>query len=129
MSSGNDKYTDTSDFALWDKYESVAMHFNELTIRLRTQALGALTGVVAISGFAVTFAQKAESRAQWVVLFGALLFFTFAWIAIWVLDLGYYNKLLWGAVQAILEHEEHTQNAARRRLLLRLLLPGKYPFC
>jgi hypothetical protein len=71
MSDGTQpKYTERSDFALWDRYENVAMHFNDLIIRLRTQALGALAGVVAISGLAVNFAQKAESRSQWVILLG-----------------------------------------------------------
>lgn len=105
------KYADTSEFALWEKYESVAMHFNELIIRLRTQALGALAGVVALSGLAINFAQKAESKVQWWILFGTLLFFVFAWIALWILDMLYYDKLLGGAVKALLEHEQKTKLA------------------
>jgi hypothetical protein len=105
------KYTETSNFALWEKYEDVAMHFNELIIRLRTQALGGLTGVVALSGLAINFAQKPDSRAQWVILCGTLIFFSIAWVALWVLDLGYYDKLLSGAVDAILEHEKRTHTS------------------
>ena len=30
-------------FKLWSKYEDIAMHFNELLIKLRVQALGGLT--------------------------------------------------------------------------------------
>jgi hypothetical protein len=102
------KYTDTSEFALWDKYESVAMHFNELLIRLRTQALGGLTGIVALSGLAINFAQRPESKAQWEILFGTLLFFALAWVALWILDLCYYNPLLQGAVDALVAHESRT---------------------
>ena len=68
-------YKDTSEFAFWGKNESDVMHFNDLIIRLQTQALGALAGVAAISGLAINFAQKAESKVQWWILFGTLLFF------------------------------------------------------
>ncbi|HEY2414758.1 MAG TPA: hypothetical protein VGI40_21110 [Pirellulaceae bacterium] len=102
-------YTKTAEFALWVEYEKVAMHFNELTVRLRTQALGGLAGVVAISGFAVNFSQKSGSDAQWLIFFGSLLFFAFAWLAIWILDIKYYNKLLVGAVTAILDHEKKSK--------------------
>jgi hypothetical protein len=37
--------------ALWKEYEGVAMHFNELLIRLRTQALGGVAAISAITGF------------------------------------------------------------------------------
>lgn len=87
------------------------MHFNELIIRLRTQALGGLAGVVAISGFAVNFTQKTESPVQWTILFGTLLFFLCAWIALWILDTQYYDKLLAGAVEALLEHESKTRES------------------
>lgn len=36
----------TDVFEVWTKYEDIAMHFNDLLIKLRTQALG---GVAAIS--------------------------------------------------------------------------------
>jgi hypothetical protein len=39
---------------LWDKYEQIAMHFNELLIRLRTQALGAVATIVTAAGFLVS---------------------------------------------------------------------------
>jgi hypothetical protein len=40
----------------------------------------------------------------------ALVFFTLAWIALWILDRFYYHRLLEGAVKAILELERATQN-------------------
>jgi hypothetical protein len=36
---------------LWGKYEDIAMHFNELLIRLRTQALGAVATIVTAAGY------------------------------------------------------------------------------
>jgi hypothetical protein len=32
-------------FEVWTKYEDIAMHFNDLLIRLRTQALGAIAAL------------------------------------------------------------------------------------
>lgn len=108
----NPDYSTTEEYVLWCKYEDVAMHFNDLIMRLRTQALGGLTGVVAISGFAMNFTSKPSSATEWTILFGTFLFFTVAWLALWVLDLGYYNRLLAGAVAAIIAHEERTPNLA-----------------
>ena len=40
---------------LWEKYEEIAMHFNDLIIRLRTQALA---GVAALSTLVGLFAKS-----------------------------------------------------------------------
>lgn len=40
---------------LWEKYEQIAMHFNDLIIRLRTQALA---GVAALSTLVGLFAKS-----------------------------------------------------------------------
>lgn len=109
-------YSKTEEYVLWCKYEDVAMHFNDLIMRLRTQALGALTGVVAISGFAMNFTSKPSSATEWTILFGTFVFFTIAWVALFVLDLGYYNKLLEGAVHAIVDHEGRTPAIAANGL-------------
>jgi hypothetical protein len=37
--------------ALWYKPEKITMHFNELLIRLRTQAFGAVATIVTAAGF------------------------------------------------------------------------------
>lgn len=39
--------------ALWTKYEDVAMHFNDLIMRWRLQAIGGLAGLLTLSGFVV----------------------------------------------------------------------------
>jgi hypothetical protein len=85
----------------------VAKHLNDLLIRLRTQALG---GVAAISAFA-TIITKGDliPSLRWELLIGVLLLLVFFWVAVWILDALYYNRLLYGAVTAILEIEQASQ--------------------
>src|SRR5665811_1811727 len=76
---------------LWEKYEDIAMHFNDLLIRLRTQALA---GVAAISTLVSIFARSgSDLRISWEVAVGVLLFLCLFWIAIWIIEFCYYNKL------------------------------------
>lgn len=84
------------------------MHFNDLIMRLRTQALGALTAIIALSGVVLSVTGKAESEAVWEVLFATFIFLTIAWTAVWIIDMRYYNELLLGAVEAIVERERQT---------------------
>lgn len=89
---------------LWDKYEEVAMHFNDLLIKLRIQALAGVAGITTLVSL---FAKSSGDAAiNWQIV--ALVFcgLTFFWIAIAVIDLLYYNRLLWGAVKSILELEK-----------------------
>jgi hypothetical protein len=102
------KYVEGKDFALWNKYEDVAIHFNTLIMQLRTQALAAVAGVVTIAGLAISFAGKSARATEWHILFGTILFLTLAWIALAILDIFYYDELLKGAVTALLEHEAAT---------------------
>lgn len=91
--------------AAWEKHEKIAMHFNELILKIRTQALGALAAVVTIGGVLLR-TDINSNNLPWGLLaciFGILLVF---WVAIWVLDLGYYNRLLLGAVDSLLALEE-----------------------
>lgn len=84
------------------------MHFNSLGMQLRTQALAAIASVVTISGLALSFAGKSARPVQWRIFSGAIRFLAIAWLALAVLDIFYYDKLLTGAVNAILEHESRT---------------------
>jgi hypothetical protein len=91
--------------SLWNEYERIAMHFNDLLIRIRTQALA---GVAAISAFTGLFA-KADLGVSWEVagmVFTGLAAF---WIAVWVIDFCYYNKLLVGAIAALLILEKRSK--------------------
>jgi hypothetical protein len=108
-------YNEEQEFALWDKYEVVAMHFNDLIMRLRTQALTALAGVVTVAGLALNLSGKPSSQIDWQVLFATFVFLALAWLALGILDMFYYNRLLLGAVQAIHDHEDATLSAITTR--------------
>jgi hypothetical protein len=90
-------------FAVWKKYQDIAMHFNDLLIRLRTQALAAVGTVATIIGI---LARRGENQhVSWEMIAYAFAFLVFFWIAVWVLDFCYYNRLLSGAVAALLQLE------------------------
>lgn len=80
-------------FEAWKEYQRIAMHFNDLLMRLRSQSLAAVGALASVAGFAF----KGEAGAfatNWhalVAAFGALSVF---WVGIWVLDFAYYNRLL-----------------------------------
>jgi len=87
----------------WNKYETIAMHFNDLTMRFRVQALAALAAVSALAALASS-AKGELLQYMWV-------FFAFLgvlWCAAWLLDAFYYSRMLGGAVEAILDFEKHT---------------------
>jgi hypothetical protein len=95
-------------FALWRKYEEVAMHFNDLLIRLRTQALA---GVAALSALTGLFAKAdlGPFSYSWEVAGMIFLALSAFWLAVWLLDFCYYNELLVGSVAALLELEERSK--------------------
>jgi hypothetical protein len=98
---------------VWEKYEDIAMHFNDLLIRLRTQALAA---VAAISTLVTIFGKTgADPKLSWEL--AALVFSLLAvfWVAIWIIDFCYYNRLLIGAVAAILDIETLSKDAMHIR--------------
>ena len=91
-------------FSVWKEYESVAMHFNDLLIRLRTQALGGVAALAAVA--AVMVRGDLAPGLRWTVLVCAFIVLILFWVAVWILDMRYYNRLLYGAVKALLETEE-----------------------
>jgi hypothetical protein len=98
---------------LWEKYEEIAMHFNDLLIRLRTPALA---GVAAISTLVSIFARSgSDLRMSWEVAVGVFLFLCLFWIAIWIIDFRYYNRLLIGAVAALIALENASKSRSRVR--------------
>src|SRR5690242_16632991 len=91
-------------FSVWKEYEGVAMHFNDLLIRLRTQALGGVAALAALA--AVMVRGDLAPKLRWAVLVCAFVLLVLFWVAVWILDMRYYNRLLHGAVKALLEVEE-----------------------
>src|SRR5688572_11459582 len=91
---------------LWMKYEDIAMHFNDLIMRWRIQAIGGLATLVTVAGFVVGDAASLAVRYRAMLILSAML--TCAWIGVAIIDLFYYRKLLMGAVASILKLEETT---------------------
>ena len=102
---------------LWDKYENVAMHFNDLLMRLRSQSLA---GIAAISTLVGIFTREGitDIHMDWLVATAIFVAMAFFWIAIFCLDFLYYNRLLLGAVTAIIELERKTGASAIKNINL-----------
>jgi hypothetical protein len=99
-------------FETWKQYERVAMHFNDLLLKIRTQSLAAVATVATVAGV-VLRSEGVTPHVRWGMLsalFGALTVF---WIAIWILDFCYYNRLLLGAVDALLAVEKASTSGRR----------------
>lgn len=99
-------------FEAWKEYEKVAMHFNDLLIRLRTQSLAAVAAFAAIAGVLL----KGESigeELRWGTLAAVFIVLSALWIAVWILDFAYYNRLLLGAVKSLLEIEKASKTGSR----------------
>lgn len=96
----------------WERHEKIAMHFNDLILKVRIQALGALAAVVTVGGVLLKTVPP-EQHLPWGVVtsvFAVLLAF---WIAIWKLDFRYYNRLLMGAVDSLLALENAMNTGAK----------------
>lgn len=93
---------------LWCKYEDIAMHFNDLLIQLRTRSLAGIAAVAALIG---VFADNLNDDpfVNWVIVTALFSSLSVIWIAIFFLDIFYYNRLLSGSVAAILELEKSTK--------------------
>jgi hypothetical protein len=96
-------------FKLWKEYEGVAMHFNDLIIRLRSQSLGAVAAFATLA--AVVARNDTTSELRWGFLTAAFLLLSVFWVAIWVLDMRYYNRLLAGAVVALRTIEKGSKDS------------------
>ncbi len=91
----------------WEKHEDVAMHFNELIMRWRLQAIGGLAGFVTLAGFVVGDAASPHVRYRAMLILTTVI--GFAWLAVAAIDLFYYRRLLEGAVAAIIEMERKSR--------------------
>lgn len=106
-----DAHPDFDRFEVWKQYEQLAMHFNDLLMRLRTQSLAAVGAFAALAGIILKAEGSVELRWGTVAGFFALLISL--WIAVWILDFLYYNRLLRGAVDAILKLEKASEGQPR----------------
>ena len=93
---------------LWAKYEDVAMHFNDLLIRLRTQALAAVAALSTLVGI-FTKTDSSTVHVSWEIATAVFLGLAVFWIAIWSIDRFYYTRLLIGAVIALRNIEKESR--------------------
>ncbi len=84
MSEANKPNAGFDRFQVWREYEGVAMHFNDLIIRLRSQSLG---GVAAAATLAAVVARNdTTAELRWGLLTGAFALLCIFWVAVWILD-------------------------------------------
>jgi hypothetical protein len=95
-------------FQKWSKYEDIAMHFNDLLMRWRLQAMGGLATLVTVAGFVVGDVESFQLRYSGMMILSIT--FTVVWIGMATIDLCYYRRLLRGAVEAILALEGDSKN-------------------
>ena len=100
-------------FEVWQKYEDIAMHFNDLLIKLRTQALAAVAALTTVVG--IFSKSGADATSSWQIIAFAFAILIVFWLAIWVLDFRYYNPLLIGAVVALCDIEAKSKDLLRIR--------------
>jgi len=98
-------------FDVWKEYQEIAKHFNDLLMRLRSQSLGAVAAFAAVAGF-VAKGEVAE-QLRWGTMAGVFSLLIVFWVAIWVLDFTYYNRLLIGAVDALMAIEDASSRSSR----------------
>ena len=96
----------------WERHEKIAMHFNDLILKVRIQALGALAAVVTVGGVFLKTGQP-EQHLPWGVVTSVFVILLAFWIAIWLLDFLYYNRLLMGAVDSLLALEDVINSGAK----------------
>ena len=111
----NKKDFDKYYFEVWKSYEGVAMHFNDLIIRLRIQSIGGLAALATILGIVLKSNKGNNETFNYGLAIMAISFLILCWIAIWILDLWYYNRLLEGSVNAILELEKNKESFLEKK--------------
>lgn len=103
--SGYAERLNNRDYALelWKKYQDIAVHFNDLIMRWRLQAIGGLATLVTVSGFVVDTDDLIVRYRAMLILSGML---ASVWIGVAAIDLFYYRNLLKGAVDSLLALEK-----------------------
>ncbi len=95
----------TAQVDLWFHYEEIAMHFNELIIQYRLQLMGGTGAIGAVAAYLILGKEDVALRNRMLILISCLMLILLCAAAF--LDLFYYNKLLDGAVVALLEFEKN----------------------
>jgi hypothetical protein len=88
----------------WYHYEEIAMHFNTLIMQFRLQLLGGAGLIGTVASYLIGGKVGNEPQRHWLRLIVSLGLFVLITAAA-ILDLFYYDKLLRGAVDALLAFE------------------------
>jgi hypothetical protein len=97
----------TSDtIALWYHYEEIAMHFNTLIIQFRLQLIGGVGAIGAAAAYLIGGKVEGAAQRAWLRTIVAAGLFVLILVAA-MLDLFYYDRLLRGAVDALLDFERN----------------------
>lgn len=99
-------------FTVWKEYEEIAMHFNDLLLKIRTQSLAAVAAFATIAGVLLK-GESISHELRWGTLTAVFIALCVFWLAIWILDFTYYNRLLLGAVKALIAIEEESKLSTR----------------
>jgi hypothetical protein len=94
-------------FTVWKQYEAIAMHFNDLLLKIRTQSLAAVAAFATLAGVLLR-GDNITPQFRWGALTAVFVALCVFWIAIWILDFAYYNRLLLGAVKALVWIEKES---------------------
>ena len=94
-------------FAVWCKYEEIAMHFNNLIMKIRLQALGGVATISTVVG--LWSRNNTNDPINWYIAMAVFFFLILFWVAIWILDFKYYTRLLLGTVAALTKLEEESE--------------------
>lgn len=104
--------TDFDLFTVWKEYETIAMHFNDLLLKIRTQSLAAVAAFATVAGVLLR-GDNITPQLRWGALSAVFLALCVFWLAIWILDFAYYNRLLLGAVKALTWIEKESKKGNR----------------
>ena len=96
---------DPTVLAQWYHYEEIAMHFNTLIMQFRLQLLGGAGLIGTLASYLIGGKVKNVAQRHWLrfLVSGGLFVLIFAAA---LLDVFYYDYLLRGAVQALLDFEK-----------------------
>ena len=114
MVKNNEQNEEEKDFdeyylKVWKNYEDIAMHFNDLIIRLRIQSIGGIAALATVIGIILNNTNDNNGVFNYGLAILAIICLMLFWVAVWLLDLRYYNRLLEGSVNAILELERNKE--------------------
>jgi len=88
------------------------MHFNDLLLKIRTQSLAAVAAFATVGGVLLKD-EGISHELRWGTLTAVFIALCVFWVAIWILDFTYYNRLLLGAVKALIEIEKESEASNR----------------